>query len=137
MAVHCGVRIRGREVESVVEDKKKRDDDGLHDLDPVNASQYIDRVGAEDGTGRHVDVVEHAEIDELLAHEGLERDGKDDGGNPEIDEVDDQEGDRGEGGDEEFVPPADVKEVVAYPEDGDGLEREYRREEGGELRVVP
>lgn len=137
MAVHCGVRVCGREVESVVEDQEKRDYDGLHDLDPVDSSQYVDRVGAEDGTGRHVDVVEHPEIDQLLAHKGLERDREDNGGNTEIDKVDDQEGNRGEGGDEELVPPADVKEVVADSEDGDGLEREYRGEEGGELSVGP
>lgn len=133
MAVHGGVRVLGREVEGVVEDQQKRDDDGLHDLDPVNSSQDVDRVGAEDGAGRHVDVVKYPEIDQLLAHEGLERDGEDDRGNTEVDKVDDQEGDRGEGGDEELVAPADVKEVVADPEDGDRLEREYRGEEGREL----
>ena len=141
MAVHGGVRVLGREVEGVVEDQQQRDDDGLHDLDPVDAGQDVDGVGAEDGTCRHVEVVEDAEIDQLLAHEGLERDGEDDGGNAEIDKVDDQEGDRGEGGDEELVPPADVEEVVADSEDGDGLKREYRGEEGGELldgaRSVP
>ena len=116
MAVHGGVRVLGREVEGVVEDQQKRDDDGLHDLNPVNSSQDIDRVGAEDGAGRHIDVVKHPEIDQLLAHEGLERDGEDDGGNTEVDEVDDQERDRGEGGDEELVAPSNVEDIVTQTE---------------------
>lgn len=45
-------------------------------------------------------------------------------GYAEIDEVDDEQGDGCEGGDEEFVPPPNVEEVVAYTEDGDGLEGE-------------
>jgi hypothetical protein len=41
----------------------------------------------------------------------------------EIDKVDDQDGDAGNGGDEEFMSPADVEEVVANSKDDDRLER--------------
>lgn len=55
-------------------------------------------------------------------------------GYAEIDKVDDEDGDGGEGGDEEFVAPPDVEEVVADAEDDDGLEGEDRGEVGCELR---
>ena len=51
-------------------------------------------------------------------------------GYPEIDEVDYEEGDGGYAGDEEFVPPADVEEVVADAEDADRLEGEDAGEVG-------
>lgn len=57
-------------------------------------------------------------------------------GYAEIDKVDDEDGDGCEGGDEEFVPPPDVEEVVADAEDDDGLEGEDGGEVGGELGGV-
>lgn len=53
--------------------------------------------------------------------EGAEGKGNDDLSNVEIDKVDDENWDRGESWDEEFVSPADVEEVVTYTEDCDGL----------------
>ena len=59
---------------------------------------------------------------EELAEVGLQRQRDDDRRDAKVDKVDDEERDRGEGGDEELVAPADVEEVVADAEDGDGLE---------------
>lgn len=110
----------GEEVEGVVEDEQGGDDDGLGDLDAVDAGEDVDAVGGEDGDGGHVEVVEGAEVDEV-AEIGLQGGGDDDGGDAEVDKVDDEEGDGGKGGDEELVAPADVEEVVAEAEKRDGL----------------
>lgn len=63
----------------------------------------------------------------------MQRDGDDDAGDAKVDKVDDEQGDGGEGGDEEFVAPADVEEVVADAEDGDGLQADDGREVGCQL----
>ena len=53
----------------------------------------------------------------------------DDSGDAVVDVVDYEHGDGGEGGEEEFVAPADVEEVVGEAEDDYGVEGE----EGGEV----
>ena len=115
------VGVRREQVEAVVDGEEKGDDDGLGDFDAVDSREDVDAVGAEDGDAGHVDVVQRAEVEEL-AEVGLELDGDHDGGDAKVDKVDDEQGDRGKGGDEELVAPAYVEEVVADAEEGDGLE---------------
>lgn len=98
-------------------------------FDPVYAREDVDAVGAEDGDPRHVDVVQGAQLEEL-PEVGLQGDWNDDLGDAEIDKVDDEDGDAGDGRDEEFMPPADVKEVIADSEDYYGLEGENCGEVG-------
>lgn len=126
------VRVRGEEVEAVVEGDEQGDDDALGDFDAVDAREHVDALGAEHGDAGHVDVVEGAEVEEV-AEERLEGHGDDDGGDVEVDKVDDEEGDGGEAGDPPLVTPADVEEVVADAEEGDGLEGDDGAEVGGEL----
>jgi len=115
------VRVRGEQVQAVVEHQEERHHHGLGHLDAVDAGQDVYAVGREDGHARHVDVVEGAQVEEL-AQVGLQRDGDHDRRHAEVDKVDDQQRDGGEGRDEELVPPPDVEEVVAYAQEGDGLE---------------
>ncbi|KAI9742933.1 MAG: hypothetical protein M1818_003663 [Claussenomyces sp. TS43310] len=125
--VRVGGRVgvgRGRhEVEGVVEDEQGGDDEGLRHLDAVDAGEDVDAVGAEDGDAGHVGVVQVAEIEEF-AQVGSQRHGDDDAGDAKVDKVDDEDWDGGKGRDEELVSPADVEDVVANAEDGDGLKRE-------------
>lgn len=104
----------------------------MGDFDAVDASKHVDALGAEHGDTSHVDVVEGAEVEELTEVR-LELYGYHDGGYVEVDEVDDEEGDGGEAGNPPFVSPADVEEVVADSEEGDGLERDDCAEVGSEL----
>lgn len=60
----------------------------MGNFDAIDAGENIDAVGAENGNGSHVDVVERAELEEL-AEIGLQGDGDDDLGDAEIDKVDD------------------------------------------------
>ena len=115
------VGVGGEQVEGVVEGEEGRDDDGLRDLDAVDAREDVDAVGGEDGDAGHVDVVQRAEVEEG-PQVGLQLERDDDGGHAKVDAVDDQQGDGGEGGDEELVPPADVEEVVGEAEGGDGVQ---------------
>lgn len=65
MRVRRWVRVRGREqVDGVVEDEEKGDDERLADLDAVDACQDVYAVGTEYGNACHVDVVGPAEIEE-------------------------------------------------------------------------
>jgi hypothetical protein len=129
------VRVWREEVEAVVEGDEEGDDDALGDLDAVDAGEHVDALRAEHGDAGHVDVVEEAEVEEL-AEIGLQLDGDDDGRDVEVDKVDDEEGDGGQAGDPPLVPPADVEEVVADAEQGDGLEGDDGAEVGRELEVV-
>lgn len=95
----------------------------MGDFDAVYAREDVDAVGAEDGDGEHVEVVEEAEL-EQFAEVGAQGDGDHNVGYAEIDEVDDEEGNAGDAWDEELVAPADVEKVVANAEDGDGLDGE-------------
>lgn len=52
------------EVECVVYDQQKGNDERLSDFDPVYAREDVDAVWAEDGDREHVDVVQGAEIEE-------------------------------------------------------------------------
>ena len=47
--------IEGHDVE---DDDTEGDDDALADLQPIDAGQDVDGVGAEDGQETHVDIVE-------------------------------------------------------------------------------
>ena len=49
--------------EDVVGEEEQGDEDGLGDFDAVDAGEDVDAVGAEDGDGGHVGVVEPAEVD--------------------------------------------------------------------------
>ncbi|THV51793.1 hypothetical protein BGAL_0098g00030 [Botrytis galanthina] len=69
-------------------DEEEGDDEGLGNFDAIDAGENVDAVGAENGNGSHVDVVERAELEEL-AEIGLQGDGDDDLGDAEIDKVDD------------------------------------------------
>lgn len=60
VAVDGGVGVGCDEVQAVVGDEEQGDDDGLHDFDAVNACKDVDGVGAEDGEGGHVGIVEPA-----------------------------------------------------------------------------
>lgn len=51
------------QVEGVVYDEEEGDHEGLGDFDPVDPCENIDAVWAEDGHGRHVDVIEEAEVE--------------------------------------------------------------------------
>ncbi len=51
------VRCEGGQKESVVDDEKERDHNGLRHFDAVDAGQDVDAVGAKDGDGCHVCVV--------------------------------------------------------------------------------
>ncbi|KAI9650938.1 hypothetical protein NHQ30_000973 [Ciborinia camelliae] len=89
--------------------KEERNDEGLRYFDAVYAGENVDAVGAEDGDSRHGDW-------------------DDDLGNAKIDKIDNENGNAGDGGDEEFMAPADIEEVVANSEDYYGLEGEDGRE---------
>ena len=52
-------------VEAVVDGEKESDDDGLGDLDAVDAGQYVDTVGAKNGNGSHVEIVEDAKVKQV------------------------------------------------------------------------
>lgn len=56
------VDSREREVEEIVGDDGESNDEGLGDLDSVDSSEDIDRVGGEGGEEGHVDVVERTWI---------------------------------------------------------------------------
>ena len=51
-------------VKGVVDDEEDCYDERLRDFDAVYAGEDVDAVGAEDGDGGHVDVVEEAEVEE-------------------------------------------------------------------------
>lgn len=104
----------------------------MGDFDSVDTGEDINRIRAEDRDTGHVDVVKGAKVEEL-SEVWTEGDGDDDDGYAEVDEVDDQYWYCGEGGDEELVPPADIEEVIAYAENGDGLEGEDCGEVGCQL----
>ena len=133
MRVGGRVGVGSEEVETVVEGEEEGDDEALGDFDAVDASKHVDTLGAEHGDAGHVEVVEDAEIEEL-AEVGLELEGDDDAGDAKVDKVDDKEGDGGEPGDPPLVAPADVEEVVADAQEGDGLEGDDGAEVGGELQ---
>lgn len=101
----------------------------MGDFDAVDAGEDVDAIGAEDGDGGHVEVVDPTKIDQSTEI-GFELDGNDHVGHAVVNEVDDEHGDGGEGGDEEFVPPTDVEEIVGDAEDDDGLEGEESGEVG-------
>lgn len=115
------MRVGREEVEAIVEGEEEGDDDALRDLDAVDAGKHVDALRAEHGDAGHVYVVEGAEVEEL-AEQGLERERDDDGRDVEVDKVDDEEGYGRQAGNPPLVPPADVEEVVADAEEGDGLE---------------
>lgn len=48
------------EVQQVVEGDRESNDEGLADFHAVDASEYINAIGAEGGQHRHVEVVERA-----------------------------------------------------------------------------
>lgn len=60
VAVDGGVWVGGDEVQTVVGDEEKGDDNGLHHLDAIDACEDVDGIGAENGKGSHVDIVEPA-----------------------------------------------------------------------------
>ncbi|KFZ16648.1 hypothetical protein V502_04989, partial [Pseudogymnoascus sp. VKM F-4520 (FW-2644)] len=111
MRVRSRMQRRGgrKEVEHIVPREQGGDDEGLADFDPVYAGEDVNAI-------------------EEVAEVGAEGGGDHDVGYAEVDEVDDEDGDGCEGGDEEFVAPPDVEEVVADAEEDDGLEGE----DGGE-----
>jgi hypothetical protein len=117
------MRVRCENVKAVVEHKEEGNYEGLRDFNAVYSCQDVDAVWAEDRNGGHVKVVEGSEV-EKLSEVRLERGGEDNGCYAKVDEVDYQDGDGRKGRNEELVPPADVEEIVAYSEDGDGLEGE-------------
>ncbi|TFB03297.1 hypothetical protein CCMA1212_004231 [Trichoderma ghanense] len=136
--VGVGGRVRvGREkVEAVVEGDEQGDDEALGDFDAVDAGEHVDALRAEHGDAGHVGVVEGAEVEEL-AEQRLERQRDDDGGDVEVDKVDDEERDGGDARDPPLVAPADVEEVVADAEEGDGLEGDDGAEETAPLIRIP
>ena len=123
------VRIRGEEVEAVVEGQEAGDDDALRNLDAVDAGKHVDALRAEHGDAGHVDVVKGAQVKQL-PQPGLELGGDDDGGDIKVDEVDDEERDGGETGNPPLVAPANVEEVIANSEQGNSLEGD----DGAEVR---
>ncbi len=48
----------GREIEKVIQEDENRDDEGLEDFDAIYSGKDVNAVGAEDGEGSHVDVVD-------------------------------------------------------------------------------
>lgn len=80
------------QVQRVVHEEQRRDDQGLQDLDPVNPSKHVDAVGAEYGHGGHVDVVNPAEIQGLAPEVCLEGKGEHDLGDAVVDKINDQNG---------------------------------------------
>lgn len=56
---------RGNQIECVVQEDQHGDNNRLSNLDTVDTSKNVDAVRAEDGNGRHVQVVQRAQIDEL------------------------------------------------------------------------
>jgi len=59
------VRIWRKEVQAIVEDEEKSDDDALRDFNAVYACQHVDALRAEHGNACHVNIVEKPEINEL------------------------------------------------------------------------
>jgi hypothetical protein len=80
------MRVGGEEVEAVIEGEEEGDDEALGDLDPVDAGEHVNALGAEHGDAGHVEVVEATEIKEF-AEVGLELDGDDDAGDIEVDKI--------------------------------------------------
>lgn len=110
--VGCWMGIGGKEVEAIVEGEQQCNDNALGNLDPVDACQHVDTLGAEHGDASHVNVVEHAKVEEF-AQVGLQLKGDDDRSNIEINEVDNEKRDGCETGDPPLVPPTDIEEIVA------------------------
>ena len=65
------VRVRGDQVERIIKGQQKGDDNGLRDLDAIDARQDIDTIRAEDAKGGHVGIVEEAQVEQLAAGVGL------------------------------------------------------------------
>lgn len=76
MGVGRRVRVRGGEVEDIVEGEEECDDDALRDFDAVDARQHVDALWAEHGDAGHVQVVQRTEV-EQLAEVWLQRQGND------------------------------------------------------------
>lgn len=67
MAVDGGVRVCRDKVQTVVCNEEQCDDDGLHDLNAIDAREDVDGIGAKDSQRSHVDVVQPAEMNQLCA----------------------------------------------------------------------
>ncbi len=98
--------------EDIVDEQEKTDNQRLGDLDPVDTSEDINTIGAENGNGGHVSIVEPSEINHL-SQIALQLDGDNNIGDTKIDKVDYQHRDCGEGWYEKFMTPANIKEVIA------------------------
>lgn len=126
------VRVRGQEVQGVVEDEEEGDDERLSHFDAVDTGQHVDRLRAEHGDAGHVDVVQETQVEEF-AEVWLERNGDDDRCDTKVDKVDDQDGDGSESRNPPLVTPAKVEEVIADTEEGAGLEGDDSREVTSQL----
>lgn len=91
MRIRRRVQVRRQEVQDVIQRQQRRDHEALRDLDPVDAREDVDAVGAEDGHGGHVDVVQQAEVEEplVVVEVRLQEPREHDGRHAEVDEVDD------------------------------------------------
>lgn len=112
------LRVKRRCVEGqyIVCKQKHSDDNGLRDFDAVDTCKDVDAVGAEDGDGGHVGVVQPTDVDDGTQVR-FEHDGDGNVRDAVVDKVDNEHGDRGEGRNEEFVTPSDIEQVVTYPEE--------------------
>ena len=112
MAVRSRMRIPRKDIQTIIQHQQRCNNQTLTNFNPIYPGHNIYAVGTENRNRCHVYIIQPTQVEEL-AQIGMEEGGDYDTGDAEIDKVHDQDGDGGEGGDEEFVSPADVEEVVA------------------------
>jgi hypothetical protein len=109
------VRVWRKEVQTIVEDEEKSDDDALRDFNAVYASQHVDALRAEHSNARHVNIVEKPEINEL-AEIRLKLKRQDDRSDVEVYKVNDKKRDGSQAGNPPLVSPANIEEIITNTE---------------------
>ena len=121
MRVGRWVRVGREQVETIVEDEEQSDDNALRNFNAIDTREHVDALRTKHGNTSHVNVVEGTKVEEFTEVR-LELHGYHNAGNVEVDEVYDEEGNGCEAGNPPFVSPANIEEVVADSEEGNGLE---------------
>ncbi len=104
------MRIRGErcQVQQVVDDQENRNDERLGHFYTVDTGQDVDAVGAEGGDRGHVSIIKPAKFDEF-SKVPLQRNRDHYLGDAKVDEVYDQERNRRNCWNEDFMSPSYVE----------------------------
>lgn len=125
------------QVQGIVDTEARGDDQSLSHLDTVDASEDVDRMGAESREERDEEVVEKADVDDARTDERTQEgwpSWHDETSASLTGVVDEKHRDRGDDGDGHLEAPADVEDIVAKAKDEGAEEGQQSGEVDGELK---